>query len=174
MILRESAQKPSVIRPGRKRSSVIFCTSAPELITEPKKKSVTLTVSSRLLTGAVFLKASQPDNFSGSQLEEHRRPRHSGALQADGALGRWTYGASLAYVGSRLDREEVGNRAIVRLSPYWLTSARVAYALTPALQLFVRGSNLLDDRYEDSAGYRTEGRGLFVGISLREDRRSSP
>ena len=128
----------------------------------------------RLSANYAYLKASQPDNFSGSQLEEHRRPRHSGALLADGALGRWSYGASLAYVGSRLDREEVGNRAIVRLSPYWLASARVAYALTPALQLFVRGSNLLDDHYEDSAGYRTEGRGLFVGISLREDRRSSP
>ncbi len=103
----------------------------------------------RLSANYAYLKASQPDNFSGSQLEEHRRPRHSGALQADGAVGRWSYGGSLAYVGSRLDREEVGNRAIVRLSPYWLASARVAYALTPALQLFVRGSNLLDDRYED-------------------------
>lgn len=128
----------------------------------------------RLSANYAYLKATQPDSATDTQLEEHRRPRHSGAIQADGSLGRSSYGASLAYVGSRLDREEVGARAIVRLDPYWLASARVAYSLTPALQLFVRGSNLLDDRYEDSAGYRTEGRGLFVGISLREDRRSSP
>ena len=128
----------------------------------------------RLSANYAYLKASQPGSISGSQLEEHRRPRHSGAIAADGNVGRWSYGASLAFVGSRLDREEVGAREIVRLSPYWLGSARVAYAVTPSLQLFVRGSNLLDDRYEDSAGYRTEGRGLFVGISLREDRRSSP
>jgi vitamin B12 transporter len=128
----------------------------------------------RLSANYAFLKATQPDSATDSQLEEHRRPRHSGAIHADGSLGRWSYGASLAYVGSRLDREEVGPRAIVRLAPYLLASARVAFALTPALQLFVRGSNLLDDDYEDSAGYRTEGRGLFVGISLPEDRRSSP
>jgi vitamin B12 transporter len=98
----------------------------------------------RLSANYAFLKATQPDSATDSQLEEHRRPRHSGAIHADGSLGRWSYGASLAYVGSRLDREEVGPRAIVRLAPYLLASARVAFALTPALQLFVRGSNLLD------------------------------
>jgi len=30
----------------------------------------------------------------------------------------------------------------------------------------VRGSNLLNVRYEDSAGYHTERRGLFAGVRL--------
>ena len=127
----------------------------------------------RLSANYAYLRAEQPDSTTGARLEEHRRPRHSGAISADGASGRWTYGASLAFVGSRLDREEVGARAVVRLDPYRLVSARVAYALTGAVDLFVRGSNLLGERYEDSAGYRTEGRGLFVGLRLA-DRRSSP
>jgi vitamin B12 transporter len=63
--------------------------------------------------------------------------------------------------------------AVVRLDPYWLAGARVAYAVRPDAELFVRGSNMFDARYEDAAGYRTEGRGLFVGIRLA-DRRSSP
>ena len=99
--------------------------------------------------------------------------RHSGSLTADGSLGRWSYGASIAYVGSHLDREEVLPFSIVRLDAYWLATARVAYDLTPAVQFYARGSNLFDARYEDSAGYRTEGRGLFIGIRLA-DRRSSP
>lgn len=127
----------------------------------------------RLMANYAFLEASQPSGALNRQLEEHRRPRHSGALSADGELGKWSYGASVAYVGSHLDRQEVLPFAIVRLDSYWLASVRVAYAVTPQIQLFARGSNLFDDRYEDAADYRTEGRGLFVGIRLA-DRRSSP
>ncbi|HET9335991.1 MAG TPA: hypothetical protein VFO12_06240, partial [Sphingomicrobium sp.] len=99
--------------------------------------------------------------------------KHSGSVAVDGAAGRWSYGASLAYVGAHLDREEVFPFGIVRLDSYWLGAARIAYAITPEIQLYLRGSNLFDTRYEDSADYRTEGRGLFVGVRLA-DRRSSP
>ena len=127
----------------------------------------------RLSANYAYLKASQPSGVTNEQLQEHRRPKHSGSLAADGSAGRWSYGASLAYVGSHLDREEVFPFAIVRLDSYWLAAARVAYAVRPGVELFARGSNLLDTEYEDSAGYRTEGRGLFVGLRLA-DRRSSP
>ena len=128
----------------------------------------------RLSANYAYLKATQPTGALNRQLEEWRRPRHSGSLAVDGSLGKWSYGASIAYVGSHLDRQEVAPFAIVRLDDYWLAGARIAYAVRPGLELFARGSNLLDERYEDSAGYRTEGRGLFVGISLGADRRSSP
>ena len=131
------------------------------------------TTALRLSAHYAFLRASQPEGASDARLEELRRPKHSGSVSADGTYGRWTYGASLAYVGKRLDREEVFPFGVVRLKPYWLGSARVAYAVTPAMQLSVRGSNLLDARYEDSAGYRTEGRGVFFGVRLA-DPRSSP
>jgi vitamin B12 transporter len=127
----------------------------------------------RLSANYAYLHATQPDNLGDRQLDELRRPRHSGSLAADGAWGHWSYGASLAYVGSHLDRREVAPFDVVRLDSYWLAGARVAYAVRPGIELFARGSNLLDARYEDSAGYRTEGRGLFAGIRLA-DRRSSP
>ena len=132
-----------------------------------------LSAALRLSANYAYLKASEPTGALNAQLRERRRPRHSGALLADGSIGRWSYGASAAYVGAHLDRQEVLPFGIVRLDPYWLATARVAYDVTPQIQLFVRGSNLFDDRYEDSADYRTEGRGLFVGIRLA-DRRSSP
>jgi vitamin B12 transporter len=127
----------------------------------------------RLSANYTYLKATQPDSVTDRQLQELRRPKHSGALALDGAIGRWSYGASVAYSGSHLDRLEVAPFAIVRLKSYWLAGARVAYAVRPGIELFARGSNLLGTRYEDSAGYRTEGRGLFAGIRLA-DRRSSP
>jgi outer membrane cobalamin receptor len=43
----------------------------------------------------------------------------------------------------------------------------------PGIELFARGSNLLNQSYQDVFGYRTEGRALFAGIRLA-GRRSSP
>jgi vitamin B12 transporter len=126
----------------------------------------------RLAANYAYLRATQPDNVANRQLEELRRPRHSGSVSADGAVGRWSYGASIAYVGPHLDREEVLPFAVVRLRSYWLAAARAAYVVRPGIELFARGSNLLGASYQDSAGYRTEGRGLFVGVRLA-DRRSS-
>jgi len=78
----------------------------------------------------------------------------------------WSYGASIAYVGSHLDLRDNFPFDIVRLKSYWLAGARVAYAVKPGVELYVRGSNLFNSHYEDSAGYRTEGFGLFAGIRL--------
>ncbi|HYI42956.1 MAG TPA: TonB-dependent receptor [Sphingomicrobium sp.] len=126
----------------------------------------------RLTAAYAYLHSTQPGGALNQQLREWRRPRHSGSVAADGASGRLSYGATLAYVGAHLDRQEVAPFAIVRLDSYWLAAARVAYAVRPGTELFGRVSNLLDQRYEDSAGYRTEGRGLFVGLRLA-DRQSS-
>jgi vitamin B12 transporter len=127
----------------------------------------------RLSANYTYLRATQPGSVEGRQVTELRRPRHSGSLALDGAHGRWSYGASLAYVGPRRDFLEVQPFGVVRVDPYWMAAARIAYALAPSIQLSVRGSNLFDAKYEESAGYQTEGRGLFVGVRLA-DRRSSP
>jgi vitamin B12 transporter len=126
----------------------------------------------RLNANYAYLRATQPDAATDRQLYELRRPRHSGSVALDGAMGRWSYGASLAYVGSHLDRQDVAPFGVVRLRSYWLAGARVAYSLRPGVEVFARGSNLFDAAYEDSAGYRNEGRGLFLGIRLA-GRRSS-
>ncbi len=127
----------------------------------------------RVSANYAYLKATQPDSLTNKQLEEQRRPKHSGSISLDGSSGSWSYGASLAYVGSHLDRQEVFPFAVVKLHPYWLAGARVAYAARPGIEIFARGTNLLDQKYQDSVGYRTEGRGLFVGVRLA-GRRSSP
>jgi vitamin B12 transporter len=120
----------------------------------------------RVSANYALLHATEPDASGGRQVPELRRPRHSGSVAADGAIGRWAYGASVAYVGRHLDLADDFPFGVVSLHSYWLAGARLAYAIRPGLELYARGSNLFDAHYEDSAGYRTEGRGLFVGIRL--------
>jgi vitamin B12 transporter len=127
----------------------------------------------RLTASYAFLKATQPDEAGLTQVHELRRPRHSGSVAVDGASGRLTYGASLAYVGKHFDQRDTFPFARVTLGSYWLANARVAYRVSPGVELFVRGGNLLNQRYEDVFGYRTEPRAAYIGVRLA-DRRSSP
>ena len=127
----------------------------------------------RVRANYAFLHATQPDTVSGLQVRERRRPKHSGSVEADGTSGRWSYGGSIAYAGSHLDTLEVAPFGVVRVKPYWLADARIAFAVKPGIELFARAANLFDANYQEVAGYRTEGRGLYAGIRLA-GRRSSP
>ena len=98
-------------------------------------------------------------------LREVRRARHSGSVTLDGTAGKFTYGASIAYVGRRADTDfDIFQR--VNLSAYWLAGTRVAYAVRPGIELFARIANAFDDRYQDVAGYRTEGRSGYAGLRV--------
>ena len=127
----------------------------------------------RLSAAYAYLDATQPDDATLTEVHELRRPKHSGSIGADGALGRLTYGASLAYVGRHFDQRDTFPFDRVALGSYWLADARLAYRIGKGVDLFARGSNLLDQRYEDVFGYRTEGRAVYAGISLRAGPRSS-
>ncbi|QNM83213.1 TonB-dependent receptor [Sphingomonas sabuli] len=121
----------------------------------------------RLTANYSYLRATQPAESLVGQLREVRRPKHSAAIAADGVIGRITYGGSIAYVGRRGDTNfDVFPAQPVKLGAYWLAGARIAYRVAPAIDLFARASNLFDERYQDVFGYRTEGRGLFVGVEL--------
>jgi vitamin B12 transporter len=119
----------------------------------------------RVSANYAYLRATQPD--SSAQVREVRRPKHSGSVSLDGASGKFSYGASAAYVGTRSDVNfDVYPSATVPLHSYWLAGARVAYAVRPGLELFARAANAFDRNYQDVYGYRTEGRSLYAGIRL--------
>ncbi|WP_308516857.1 TonB-dependent receptor plug domain-containing protein [Sphingomonas flavescens] len=124
------------------------------------------TAAIRLSANYAYLKSTQLDALSGGQQTEVRRPKHSGAVAVDGKSGAFTYGASLAYVGKHLDNRDVFPFDRVTLGSYWLADARVAYAIRPGVELFARGSNLLNQHYQDVYSYRTNPRGLFGGVRL--------
>jgi|tagenome__1003787_1003787.scaffolds.fasta_scaffold20982636_4 vitamin B12 transporter len=127
----------------------------------------------RLSGSYAFLNATQPDEAGLTQVHELRRPKHSGSVTLDGASARFSYGASLAYVGRHFDQRDTFPFDRVTLRSYWLANARVAYSVRPGVEFFARGGNLLGQRYQDVFGYRTEPRAGYVGVRL-VDRRSSP
>ena len=129
--------------------------------------------SLQLTANYSYLDASEPGASPSVQLREIRRPRHSAAIAADGTAGRITYGASLAFSGPRDDTNfDIFPAETVKLDSYWLAGARVAYAFRPGIEIFARASNLLDARYQQVFGYRTEGRALFAGFRLAGPRSS--
>jgi vitamin B12 transporter len=119
----------------------------------------------RLTFGYAWLNASEPD-VSG-QLKEQRRPKHSGSMALDGTRGDFSYGAAVAYSGKRIDTNfDVFPADRVRLDPYWLASARLAYRLTDELEAHLRVANAFGDEYQDVVGYRTEGRSIYAGLRV--------
>jgi vitamin B12 transporter len=120
----------------------------------------------RVTATYAWLDATEP-NVSSHQLKEPRRPKHSGSIALDGVNGRLTYGAAIAYTGERTDTNfDVFPAQLVRLDPYWLASARIAYRLTDQLEAHLRVANAFDDRYQDVFGYRTEGRSIHAGLRV--------
>ncbi len=114
-----------------------------------------------------YLDATEPGSSPSIQIREARRPRHSGGVVVDGRSGAFTYGASLAYSGARRDMNfDVFPAQAVRLKSYWLAGARLSVSVRRGLNLFVRGTNLFDSRYQDVFSYRTEGRAIYAGVTL--------
>lgn len=121
----------------------------------------------RLTLTYAWLDASEPTAPDGSPLKEQRRPRHSGSIALDGANGRLSYGAAIAYTGARIDSDfDVFPALRIRLSPYWLACAQLAYRVAGPLEATVRIANAFDDRYQDVVGYRTEGRSVHAGLHV--------
>ena len=120
----------------------------------------------RLSANYAYLHATEPDSITERQVPELRRPKQSGSVAGDGSIGRWSYGASIAYSGQQFDTSDNFPFGVVSLRCYWLADARIAYAVRRGVQLYVRGSNLFGAHYENSAGYHTEGLGLFAGVRL--------
>ena len=118
----------------------------------------------RLSANYAYLKATQPGDAPNEQVAEARRPKHSASIAIDGASDRFSYGGSIAYVGDHFDNRDTFPFDRVTLGAYWLADARVAYDVRPGIALFARGSNLLNQHYQDVFSYRTDPRGVFAGI----------
>jgi vitamin B12 transporter len=55
---------------------------------------------------------------------------------------------------------------IVTLDSYWLVDLTASYEINRNTRIFLRGTNLLDEDYEQVYGYRTPGRSAYVGLRL--------
>jgi vitamin B12 transporter len=120
----------------------------------------------RIHAQGAYLHATEPNDL-GQQIKEVRRPKWSGALVADGAQGKLSYGASLAYTGAHSDTDfDNYPYPRVRLGGYVLAAARIGYRVSRHAELFGRVANAFDRHYQDVLGYRPSGRSVNGGIRL--------
>ena len=115
-----------------------------------------------------YTDASEEDD-AGQRSTELRRPKHMGNLTLDYITRNERFGATLAadYGGTRSDiffPPFPEPQQIVTLSNYWLVDLTARFRVTDSLTLFARGSNLLDEDYEQVFGYRTMGRTGYIGL----------
>ncbi|MDH3265689.1 MAG: TonB-dependent receptor [Gammaproteobacteria bacterium] len=108
---------------------------------------------------------------SADGLREIRRPRHTGGVSASYRAANERFSAALNadYGGTRSDTFFAPWPALaetVTLGNYWLVDLSVQYQANAYLAVFAKGSNLLDEDYEQVYGYRTAGRAGFVGLRM--------
>ncbi|RLA32776.1 MAG: hypothetical protein DRR11_07345 [Gammaproteobacteria bacterium] len=130
------------------------------------------TVNQRFgLNAAYTYTDSTEENFAGEDVKELRRPRHAGSLAANFRSNNNRLQATLTadYGGTRDDIFFPPFPAlpeIVTLQSFWLLDLTAQYQLKPAFSIFAKGTNLLDEEYEQVYGYRTLGRAGYVGIRV--------
>jgi vitamin B12 transporter len=122
----------------------------------------------RIAANYTYLKTDEQKVAGAPEVREIRRPKHTANLYADWASGPLVLGGSLAYVGNRTDKDfDQYPAPTVMLHDYVLASARIAYRVTEALELFGRVENAGDAHYQDAVGYATPGRTVYAGLRVR-------
>ena len=113
------------------------------------------------LSGSASFLDSEQDDF-----EEIRRPDFLAS-----ATGTWTPTDSLALTlsvdhnGEQLDTD-FATFQNVELDSFTLFGANARFKLSENVAVTLRGSNLLDDDYEEVVGFASRGRAVFGGLEL--------
>ena len=114
---------------------------------------------------------SEQDDAAGGSVAEVRRPRHAASMSLGyRSLGE-RFSAALAadYGGTRSDvffPPFPDPSETVTLARYLLVDLTLQYRLSNAVSVYARGSNLLDEDYEQVYGYRTQGRAGYLGLRM--------
>lgn len=123
------------------------------------------------VSGAYTYTDSSFEEEAGQESRELRRPRHTGSVSTS-----WRFAAERAelaltadYSGESLDQffppfPEPAQR--VTLDNFWLVDLNASFRISDSASVFVRGTNLLDEDYEQVFGYQTMGRAAYAGLRL--------
>jgi vitamin B12 transporter len=110
------------------------------------------------------------DSEQGGEVEI-RRPKHSGSIALDYRSLNERVSASLAadYGGTRTDTffpPFPEPMQTVTLANFWLIDLTLQYRFTDSTAVYLRGTNLLDEDYEQVYGYSTPGRAGYLGLRM--------
>jgi len=116
-----------------------------------------------------YLDATEP--VEGRDVDEIRRPRHSGGCIVDLEPVRAVHlQAGVSYTGRRSDSDFATFPATpVTLGAYPLAHFAALWDVSDRVSLRAGIDNALDERYQDVFGYDTAGRRVHVGIEARFD-----
>ncbi len=111
-----------------------------------------------------------------SGASELRRPENSARADVTYAFDqqRAKIGVGAIYNGRLLDTAfRTADPFIFPLTPervtlrdYWVVSATASYKLTPALEVYGRAENALDQRYQEIYGFQTPGFAVYGGVRM--------
>ncbi|MGH8579071.1 MAG: TonB-dependent receptor [Gammaproteobacteria bacterium] len=125
------------------------------------------------LKGAyTYTDSTQPDEMTGRDVREIRRPEHVASLAANYRFlaDRANINLTVEYTGEQIDNDFSTVPATrVTLDDYTLVNLTVSYALHEKARVFGRVENLLDEDYQDVFGFETPGIGGFLGLEVGLD-----
>jgi vitamin B12 transporter len=106
------------------------------------------------------------DKDTGEELV--RRPRHKAAARVDYAVTEALHvNASLLYVGRRKDFDfSTFPATTVTLPDYALVNLAASYKVSEHVEVFIRGENVLDRKYQEVLGFGTPGAAVYAGASI--------
>lgn len=108
-----------------------------------------------------YTRTRQPDGLSRPRIPEHDLALTATVRPAE----KWTVTATAHGVINVMDRIVAGGGATdVQLKDYLLLDARLAYKPTEATEIYLRGENLLNQKYELISGFGTPGTSVYAGF----------
>lgn len=108
-----------------------------------------------------YTRTRQPDGLSRPRIPEHDLALTATVRPAE----KWTVTATAHGVINVMDRIVAGGGATdVQLKDYLLLDARLAYKPTEATEIYLRGENLLNQKYELIKGFGTPGTSVYAGF----------
>jgi vitamin B12 transporter len=142
-----------------------FTTSVINLESESRREGVELEINGRVtdnlsLQGSMSFLRSEENN-----IEEIRRPSFLASVTATWDItDDLSFTANLDHTGAQLDTD-FATFSNVELDAYTLVGANIRYNMSDIISVYVRGTNLFDEDYQDVIGFSTAGRGVFAGLT---------
>jgi len=138
---------------------------------ESKRQGVELSATFDFMNGFTatatytYTDATEQTVAGGPRLEEVRRPRHSGSLNAAYVFdeNRARVFGEVVFNGKMVDTDFAAYQRVT-LDAYTVVNVGASYRISEHLEAFGRVENLFDEKYQEVLGYNTPGRTAFLGM----------
>ncbi len=103
-----------------------------------------------------------------TKLKLERRPRNKTTLQVIGQVTpEWQVSGNILYVGTQVDFDSQNYPKRISMPSYTILGAETSYQLNDQWQIYGRGENILNHRYENPDGYQQPGLGIYMGVRVK-------